>query len=116
MTLNKQQILAAKTWPTFDFEVPMWGGSIRIRALSAGERLALAKEAGGDKLDGEAAFRFFAKVICMSVIDDEGRLVFDTEADYQLLLARDWDTLQLVAQNVMRFNGMSGDDGDTEKN
>lgn len=108
--LTREAIFKAKDWDYDEFAVPKWGGTLRIRALSAGERLRLAQEAGGEQIEGEQAFRFFAKLICLSVVDAEGEPVFDLERDYEPLLSRDWGTLQLVAQRIMAFNGMQGDD------
>jgi len=115
--LTRDAILAAKDWDFEEFDVPKWGGSIRIRALSAGERLQLAKDAGSEHLEGDEAFRFFFKVIALSVVDDAGALMFDPSNDYEALLAKSWDTLQLVANRIMAFNGMTAETtAELEKN
>lgn len=107
--LGREAILAASDWAYDEFEVPKWGGMLRIRALSAGERLQLSKEATNGELEGEQAFRFFTRVIALSVVDAQNRLVFDAQADHEALLSKDWDTLTFVANRIMQFNGMGAD-------
>jgi hypothetical protein len=115
--LTRDAILAAKDWDYDEFDVPKWGGRIRIKALSAGERLRLLREADGDELHGEAAFRFFATIIALSVVGDDGQRLFDEKADCDLLLNRDWNTLQFVAERIMQFNSMdAGSAPELEKN
>jgi hypothetical protein len=115
--LTRDKIFQANDWDFDEFAVPKWAGTLRIRALSAGERLRLAQEAGGEELDGEKAFRFFARIICLSVVDADGKPLFDLERDYEPLLSRDWGTLQMVAGRIMQFNGMASEDvKELEKN
>lgn len=115
--LTREEILKANDWQFDTFAVPQWGGDVRIRALSAGERLQLSKDAGGGELAGDEAFRFFIRVIALSVVDSEGTLVFDAERDYDALLTRDWDTLTTVANRIMQFNGMGKEaESELEKN
>jgi len=107
--LNRETILAAIDWSYEEFEVPKWGGTLRIRALSAKERLQLAAEVSGEEVKGQEAFLFFAKVVCLSVVDGDGTPVFELERDYDGLMSKDWDTLTMVANRIMEFNGMSAD-------
>jgi hypothetical protein len=77
--------------------------------LSVAERLRLADEARGEDLQGEAAFRFFARIIMLSVVDEAGQPVFDQPNDFELLMDRTWSTLETLATWIMAFNGMGRD-------
>jgi hypothetical protein len=111
MTLvGKQDILAAIDWDFDEFEVPKWG-TVRIRALTAGERLELVKQFGGGNLTNEDAFAFFTRLIAMSLVDAAGSQLFDAANadDVAALQTRNWSRLQFVADRIMAFNGMGGE-------
>lgn len=117
MTLaTREQILSAQDWDYEEFEVPKWG-RVRIRALSAGERLQLVTEFGSGQLTNEQAFAFFTRLIAQSLVDETGRQLFDTAEDIPSLQTRSWQRLQFVADRIMAFNGMTQEDGkELEKN
>ena len=116
--VNKAGILSALDWDFDEFDVPKWG-TVRIRALTAGERLELVKQFGGGQLTNEDAFDFFTRLIAMSLVDDNGQQLFDPAnvVDTQALQTRNWNRLQFVADKIMAFNGMASDAvKDLEKN
>ena len=112
---TKQSILGVQDWDCEEFEVPKWG-TIRIRALSALERLNLVREFNQGPLANEKAFDFFVRLIALSIVDDSGAQVFDMNGDLEALQTRSWQRLQFVADRIMAFNGMGKTDEDTEKN
>lgn len=105
---TKADILAAIDWDFDEFEVEKWG-NVRIRALSAGERLEIVKQFGEGKLTNENAFAFFAWLIAKSMVDEDGQLLFDPDKDIDLIQSRNWNRLQFVADRIMAFNGMTPD-------
>lgn len=118
MISNKAAILSAIDWDFEEFEVPKWG-TIRIRALSAAERLQLVRDFGNGDLDSEQAFAFFARLVGMSLVDEEGKQLFDpgNTADMDDLLSRNWNRLQMVAERILLFNGMGSESAqELEKN
>jgi len=116
-SLTKEQIRNCKGWLFDEVEVPEWGGIVRLRALTVAERLQLASETRGESLTGDAAFRFFARVIMLSVVDQAGERVFDPATDYELLTQKTWGTLESLADRIMAFNGMKqASAGELEKN
>lgn len=104
---SKEQIFAAQDWDCEEFEVEKWG-TIRIRALTARERLDLVKQFGNGSLTNDDAFEFFTRLIVQSVIDVDGKPLFDSEQDMELLQNKSWPKLQAVADRIMEFNGMGG--------
>lgn len=111
---TKQTVLAVQDWDSEEFEVPFWG-TIRIRALSAMERIILVREFDAGKLKNEQAFGFFAKLIAMSIVNEDGTQMFDMSGDLELLQSRSWARLEEVADRIMQFNGMTKTE-DVEKN
>jgi hypothetical protein len=103
---TKQAILASQDWDSEEFEVQKWG-TVRIRALSALERLNLVREFNAGQVTNEKAFEFFVRLIAISVIDEAGRQVFDMNGDLEALQTRSWKRLQEVADRIMVFNGMN---------
>jgi hypothetical protein len=112
---TKQGILTAQDWDSEEFEVPKWG-TLRIRALSAMERLNLVREFNAGQVSNEQAFGFFVRLIAMSVVDSEGRQMFDLNGDLEALQTRSWQRLQFVADRIMQFNGMTSGNEDSAKN
>lgn len=113
---NKDAVLSAIDWDFEEFDVPAWG-RVRIRSLSAKERLDLAKQYGANRLTNDDACDFFCRLIAISVVDDAGKQVFDLNGDVQALSTRNWNRLKFVAEKIMSFNGMNDEDSKTmEKN
>jgi hypothetical protein len=71
--LTAQQILDAQDLRTEDVKIEEWGGSVRIREISAADAEA-AKEAAGE--DGK---RLFLEMIARCVVDEQGQPSFTRE-------------------------------------
>jgi hypothetical protein len=103
---TKAEILSAQDWDYDEFDVEKWG-RVRIRALSAAERLAIVRQFGDDTISNEHAFVFFARLIASSMVDENGELLFDPDKDIEALQGRSWSKLQFMAERIMAFNGMT---------
>lgn len=103
---NKESILAAIDWDYDEFDVAGWG-TIRIRALSAKERLEFAADFAETEQEPRDGFRFLAQVIMASIVDENGGRVFEPGTDPELLLAKNWNRLKEVADRILAFNGMA---------
>lgn len=69
---NAEEIISSEDFRYQDVEVPEWGGTIRIRSLSAKQRDTLARKI---KADGESEASEMMVVMC--VVDEAGQRVFD---------------------------------------
>ena len=69
---NAQEIIAAEDFRFAEVDVPEWGGTVRIRSLSAKQRDTLAWKI---KSDGEAEASEMMVVMC--VVDENGQRVFE---------------------------------------
>jgi hypothetical protein len=81
--LKRDAILAAQDLAYEDVEVPQWGGTVRIRALTAYERDSFERENidnSGDNRDLNTA-NMRARLVARCMVDETGARVFgDGEA------------------------------------
>lgn len=110
--LSREQILGTDDSNVETVEVPQWGGSVRVRALTGRERDRLeasmiGKNGKADATKGLTNFR--ARLVAASVVDDNGAPMF-TEADIDLLADRSAAALDTIAQAAMRLSGLSSED------
>lgn len=117
MVLTRQQIIDAVDADYEQFEVPMWG-MVRIRSLSAAERLDLAESVSEKSLTPSELFGFYAQLIAHSLVDDAGRELFDAEnvEDLRLIQDKSWNRLEEVGKRILKFNAMGTGDEGSEKN
>lgn len=99
--LTAAEILAADDTVAEYVEVPEWKGSVRVRGLSAAERIELAKSVT-DK-DGKAKTEGFQiRLVSMSLCDDKGERLF-TDAQVEQLSKKNGlviDRLFAVAERL----------------
>ena len=126
--LNRNQILEAKDIQTKDIEVKEWGGTIRIKQLSAKEyndifmnminirKMAakqLSKKNADENLE-EAINELAIKnqkilIIIKSVVDENMNSVF-TEADMELLYQKNTNVINKIIAEIEEFNSVSTED------
>lgn len=103
--LNKIEILAADDLKFQDVSVPEWGGTVRIREMSVGDRehlSALYKK----REDDETASSYLAVLVALSVVDKDGNRLF-ADADIPSLEKKSLPTLQAISEAAMALNGIS---------
>lgn len=83
--LTKAAILAADDLPTADVAVPEWGGTVRIRAMTAGQREELEAELIHARNDGMVApSNWRARHVAMFIVDEAGEPMFTENEAAQL--------------------------------
>jgi hypothetical protein len=112
MLLSREQILGAEDRKSEDVEVPEWGGTVRVRALSGTERDAY--EAGIVQIKGDGTHKLTlanarARLVSLSVVDGEGKRLF-TEADIAKLGDKSATALVRVFDVALHLSGLSNDD------
>lgn len=96
--LGRKAILEADDLPTEDVKVPEWGGSVRIRAMTALEAQKLANElASGD----DTMLRM--RLVQLCAVDEEGRPLF-TQDDLEKLGAKNFNAIRRVSEACFRMN------------
>lgn len=131
--LSRNQILEAKDIKTKDIEVHEWGGTIRIKQLSAKEynditmnmvniRKMAAKQLSSKKNADEnledAINELAIKnqkilLIIKSVVDENMKPLF-TEADLELLYQKNTNVIDKIIAEIEELNAVSTED--TKKN
>ena len=105
--LTREQILAAQELKTDTVEAPEWGGTVIVRELPAAERLAFFADLEALKGTDERQNNLLASAlfVCRTVIDAEGKRVFQDE-DAEPLTLKNEATLQTVANKAAELNGI----------
>lgn len=111
--LSRDAILSAQDLATKDVEVKAWGGTIRLRMLTAAERAVLESQ----QMDSAAKWSDFkVRVISMAAIDEEGNNLF-TEDDLNAIKAKSGsviDLLFLEANNLNKLSTLDTDEAEKE--
>lgn len=109
--LSAVDILNAEDLETKDVEVPEWGGTVRVRALTGAERdkleASVVKQQGRKQKMNLLDFR--AKLVAGTAINEAGQLIF-TEADIRALSQKSAGALDKVAAVASKLSGMSEED------
>ena len=106
--LGRDQILTAQDLPTVDVEVPEWGGTVRVRMMTGGERDAF--EAGtitrhGKKIE-QNLVNIRARLVALCVVDEKGQRLF-SEADAAALGQKSAAALNRVFNAAQQLNALT---------
>ncbi len=107
--LNREAILKADDLPTRDVAVPEWGGTVRVRSLTARARdeietAIIAARQEGDLSPGNVRARHAAACI----VDEAGKTLFNEE-DIAALGAKSGAAMARVYTAIVELN-LIGDD------
>jgi hypothetical protein len=110
--LTKEQILGADDRRTEDVEVPEWGGTVRVRALSGRERDAY--EAGivqvrGDGSRNVTLENIRSRLVSLTAVDESGERIF-SDGDVKALGEKSAAALERVFDVARKLSGLSEDD------
>ena len=106
--LTKDAILSAKDSQTADVDCPEWGGTVRVRGLSAKERDDY--EASMLDAKGKVSLKHArAKLVALAAIDDKGSPLF-TAGDVLFLSNKSATPIDRIADEVRRLSGMRRED------
>jgi len=103
--LTRDQILATAE-PSVDVEVPEWGGTVRVRAISAAARDRLGAWLAEQKAAGKGLAGLRARIIVLCVIGDDGQPLF-TEADLPTVDARSDRAIDRIVGVAEKLNGLT---------
>ncbi len=111
MLLSKETILAADDLPTDVVEVPQWGGSVKVRGMTVGERDRFEDMI---RTKGMSALR--ATMAGMCIIDEDGKRLFN-DIEINKLAAKSAEALDVIVEVASRLSGLTAEDADyLEKN
>lgn len=107
--LSRAAILAAQDLPHVDVAVPEWGGPVRVRSMTAGERDEwegwLVANAGPDRARNLANIR--ARLVALTAIDGAGARLFPAPEDVELLGAKAAAAVDRLFSAASRLNRLS---------
>lgn len=107
MILGRDQILAADDLKREQVEVPEWGGTVIVAALSGTQRDAW--EASIVTSEGRPNLRNMrAKLVSVSVVDEAGQQIFSA-ADVEALGAKSAAALERVAKVAQRLSKLGNE-------
>lgn len=109
--LSKQDILTAQDLAFKEVDVPEWGGTVRVKALTGKERDAFeASMIKGEGKDRKTDFTNMRARLCgLCMVDDSDARVFD-DNEISMLGAKSSAALDRVFSVAQELNGMSQKD------
>ncbi|MCG8670213.1 MAG: hypothetical protein MI867_12420 [Pseudomonadales bacterium] len=116
--LNRDQILKADDLKTEVVDVPEWGGQVRVRSLTAGERDTFEASITDNKKSksGVVTVNIRARIASMCIVDEENKRIF-TEQDIAALGEKSGIALNRVFVAAQNLNGWTEEDvEELEKN
>ncbi len=106
--LTRQQILEREDIATVDVEVPEWGGTVRVKAMTGAQRDRL--EASTRTAKGKPdRTHFFARMVAWCCVDEDGQRIF-SEPDVLELSKKSSAALMRVAVTVQKLSAIDPDD------
>lgn len=107
MALTREQILQVEDLEREEVEVPEWGGSVIVRAMTAEERDAFEQsmiERKGKKVDVNLK-NARARLVALTVVDEEGNRLF-TDADIAALGRKSSAPITRISDVARRLSGL----------
>lgn len=104
--LTKAEILSAADLPTEDVPVPEWGGTVRVKTLTAGELAAFQDQFA----NGTRSIRVVReRLAAATIVDESGNRVFSDD-DVAALSAKSGAALDRVFAAASKLNAITGRD------
>jgi hypothetical protein len=109
--LNKEAILAADDLKTIDVDVPEWGGSVRLRTLTGGERDKFESDSVDQrgKSNKMNLINIRARLIALCSVDESGQRMFG-DSEVTKLGSKSAAALDRLFQAAQELNGMTQKD------
>lgn len=109
--LDARSVLSADDFLYADVDCPEWGGSVRVRGLTAGERSSVARKVkANDQQDLEVS------VVIFGTVDQNGDRLF-TKNDRDQLKQKSNAVINRIARKILELSGGDEDSvAETQKN
>lgn len=108
MLLKKEDILKASDLETNEVDVPEWGGKIRLKSMTAGERDRFEEEV--TKMREKKTFENIrAKFLALCIVDENNELLF-TGSDIQELGKKSAKVIDRLFTEAQSLNGLGDKD------
>lgn len=107
--LSKEDILNPSLLKTLELDVPELGGIVRIREMTGAERDGLESYVLQHR-ENSAFENIRARVVALSVIDEQGNLLFPTPEDVEALGKTGWRALERIRKASDSLNAITKED------
>ena len=97
--LTAESILAAEDFQYAEVDCPEWGGSVRVRSLSGGQRAVLKKAMD----ENDSTIDELLVVMC--TVDEDGKRIFDKKMVEQLS-KKNTNVISRIAIRILEISGM----------
>lgn len=104
MLLNKQQIKDVNDLPSIIVDMPEWGGEIKVRTMSAKDRIDFEKKNATSKTELETMIN----LIMFSCVNEDNSLMFDKD-DYDFLASKSAKSLMRIFNEAVKISTLSND-------
>lgn len=101
--LSVDAILAAEDFNYTDVECPEWGGSVRVRSLSGGQRSVITQRVQDKNLDDMEEL-----LVIMACVDEDGNRIF-TNKDLAALKKKSAAVISRIAKKIMELSGIGNE-------
>jgi len=105
MALSRDQILGAVDFNFVDVEVPQWGGSVRLRGLSAAERDEFEASLGVS----QDLVNMRARLVVNCLVDENGDKLFKSN-EAKELGKKNGQVINMLFDEVRKLSGMADED------
>jgi hypothetical protein len=108
--LTADAILAADDLTAEVVEVPEWGGSVRVRAMTGDERQTFEEAMlAADEAGQKAVPQFRSRLAALCIVDEQGNRLFSDE-QVEALGGKSAAALDRVCEVASRINGLRPED------
>jgi len=106
--LTKEEILGADDIERVEVEVPQWGGTVLVQALTAQQRGVFSNQVVDQKKGGRTIRLqdIQVRLCAISMVDENGRRLF-SDAEMHQLAKKSSAALQIVFEAAQRISGLS---------
>jgi hypothetical protein len=109
MPLTREAILGARDREIREVATPEWGGTVLVRALSAGQRDAFELSVTGPDGRERNLANLRARLCALCIVDETGRPIFSA-ADVAELAERSAAAVERIFNVARRLSGMNDAD------
>ena len=106
--LNAESILAAEDFKYAEVECPEWGGTVRVRSLSGGQRAQITQRVNDKQLD-----ELDELLAVMACVDEDGSRIF-TNKDIASLKKKSAAVVTRIAKKVLEISGIGNEAGEVD--
>lgn len=98
--LTAESILAADDFQYADVDCPEWGGVVRVRSLSGGQRSVITQ-----RIQSKDTENLEELLVIMGCVDENGNRIF-TNAHMDALKKKSNSPIQRISKKIMELSGI----------